>query len=966
MPAQPAAEPSMPGTAPDPNPAIMHQNDNMHKSTDNPRQINKPVVNPDAPPIAETVNLMQSNLLDTLDSAFEFPTCIKNKYIFDPYFREVQLNPEHYKNFELVEGLMYHKNNSQCILCIPKIILNNKTSHEILIEHAHSLLAHLGARKTLQYLSDIVWWKTMAHDIQKYCDMCHLCKISKSNNHAPYGLLQPLEIPQYPWQSMGVDFVGPLPESTNYNGSFDMICVIIDHLTSLTHLVPCRQTITARQVAELLFECIYKHHGLPTSIVSNRDSLFTSQFWSRFNQLIGIKLKMSSAYHPQTNGATECMNRMVTQMLRQCVAPHQKDWAVKLLAIEFTINAAQSETTGFAPFILNYGRMPRMFIWNSTDHSEYPEVRVFAQRMKDALIAAHDSILSKRTKQVRDANKHRRPAPFTEGDLAYISTTNMSLPKGHARKLAPKFIGPFKILRAYSNESFLVELPTELKRRGLHPVFHTSLLCIHLPNDDQLFPGHEIGQTTSLSDPKPEWAVDKIIVHSGKAQHAIFNVHWKSGDHTWLPFHSIEHLHALRVYLDLLNVSTIRELPPGRPTVDPPQILVACAMHSTPELSPGIHKLDSTPIYAISTRTVPTRNPHVHFAPTRLSCIQPALQMLLQSPPTHNMPRASNDVTPVKSIHFSQPITVFDPVMHGKFHFTTDMTSAMLTFSKRLHSGQYGPFEPIPPFYCEVTRLLNPKLLVQYHLEMLPHFITCEALQHKQLLANLADASVANQLADTHDRNRYLLPYPPSRPKQPAPSPAEQDHHYSKRTPRDYQIPLDHHSVCCKPNSQGSPRWQNRHDIKKLQLTNSTGPKLPRKQCSRNSAPKGDDQSQSDTDSDSGPAPIHPTPSSPALPSYVPQDAIIPDLTIQGTTADPVHAPRPPPPAEHTLVLPLSCELTEVLKVIGTPDSAMSKMSISDPVFNHTDASNPFTHLDPALLQAPFAMGHAAISMPVH
>ena len=219
---------------------------------------------------------------------------------------------------------------------------------------------------------------------------------------------------------------------------------------------------------------------------------------------------MSSAYHPQTDGATERMNHTVTQMLRQCVAPHQKDWAVKLPAIEFAINAARSETTGFAPFILNYGRMPRSFIWNSTDQSEFPEVRVFAQRMKDVLIAAHDSILTKRTKQVRDANKHRRPAPFQQDDLVYVSTVNMTLPKGHARKLAPKYIGPFKILRAYGNESFLIELPAELKRRGLHPVFHASLLRIHEPNDDRLFPGREIGQTISLSDPEPEWAVDKI------------------------------------------------------------------------------------------------------------------------------------------------------------------------------------------------------------------------------------------------------------------------------------------------------------------------------------------------------------------------------------------------------------------------------------------------------------------------
>lgn len=130
------------------------------------------------------------------------------------------------------------------------------------------------------------------------------------------------------------------------------------------------------------------------SIVSDRNSLFTSQFWTCLNKLLGIKLKMSSTYHPQTDGATERTNRTVTQMLRQCVSPHQKDWAVKLPAIEFAINAARSETMGFAPFILNYGRMPRMFIWDSADHSEYPEVRTITQKMKAVLIAAHDSILT--------------------------------------------------------------------------------------------------------------------------------------------------------------------------------------------------------------------------------------------------------------------------------------------------------------------------------------------------------------------------------------------------------------------------------------------------------------------------------------------------------------------------------------------------------------------------------------------
>ena len=179
---------------------------------------------------------------------------------------------------------------------------------------------------------------------------------------------------------------------------------------------------------------------------------------------------------------------MVSQMLWQCVSPKQMDWVLKLPAIEFAINSAHSETTGYAPFFLNNGCMPRPLIWNSAPANEFSAVRTYAQKMKDAVSTAHDSILQARVKQTRQANRKWRPAPFVEGDFIYVSTQNMSLPKGRACKLAPKFIRPFKIIKDFRNNSFKVDLPSELKRRGVHPVFHASLLRIHIPNDDRLFP----------------------------------------------------------------------------------------------------------------------------------------------------------------------------------------------------------------------------------------------------------------------------------------------------------------------------------------------------------------------------------------------------------------------------------------------------------------------------------------------
>nr|GAT47604.1 gag-pol polyprotein [Mycena chlorophos] len=440
------------------------------------------------------------------------PECLKNRYAEDPFFKLVLERPQDYKNFEQRDGLVFLRDSETRILCVPDIRIGARSAREIIISHAHSILAHLGSRKTLYYLKDNVWWKNMVEDVKAYCASCHTCAISKSSSQKPYGLLHPLPVPQRPWQSIGIDFVGPLPASKNRHGQFDMITVIIDHLTSMVHLVPTKQTYKAKDIAEVVFEHVYSKHGLPETIVSDRDSLFTSIFWSHLHALIGTKLKMSSSFHPQSDGAMERANRTIGQMLRSCISPNQKDWVTKLPTIEFALNSARSETTGFSPFYLNTGMTPPPMIWDAK--SEYPGVRVFAQRIKEGILAAHDSIIEARVKQTRQANKHRKTVPFEKDDLVYLSTKNLSIPKKRSRKLVPKYIGPYRILEDYKNGTFKLDLPSELKRRGNHPAFHASLLRIHIPNDDRRFPGRQISQFTGIGDEdEHEWAVDRILSH---------------------------------------------------------------------------------------------------------------------------------------------------------------------------------------------------------------------------------------------------------------------------------------------------------------------------------------------------------------------------------------------------------------------------------------------------------------------
>ena len=178
----------------------------------------------------------------------------------------------------------------------------------------------------------------MVSNVTAFCASCTTCQRSKPPNQKPYGLLNPLPVPAKPWEAIGIDFVGPLPESKDRDGEYDSITVIIDLLTAMVHLVPSRSNYTAKDIAELMFVEVYKHHGPPRAIISDRDVLFTSLFWTNLNRLIGIKQKMSSAYHPETDGSTEHANWTIRQMLQSCIGPNQKDWVPQLPAIEFAIN----------------------------------------------------------------------------------------------------------------------------------------------------------------------------------------------------------------------------------------------------------------------------------------------------------------------------------------------------------------------------------------------------------------------------------------------------------------------------------------------------------------------------------------------------------------------------------------------------------------------------------------------------
>lgn len=492
---------------------------------------------------------------------------VRKGYEHDSTFAKIVIAPQEHKLFRLEKGILYMRLNRETeVVCVPRSIVARRRLTEIVIDQAHQALGHMGPQKTSEYVRRWYWWPSMGKDIQKFCDSCGTCQTTKSSTQIPAGLLHSMPIPSRPWGSIGMDFVGPFPKSLGY----DYLWVVICRLTSMVHLIPIHTTVKASELAWLFVRDIVRLHGLPDSIVSDRDSKFTSKFWREVHRVLGVKLLMSTSFHPQTDGASERAIKSVGQLMRAMVKSDQTDWTEKIPMVEFAMNSTSSSTTGFAPFELN-GQMPRMM--SGELMATVPGVHALTQRIRDNLIEAHDAIIDSRVRQTHQANRHRRSEggqrtnderdPLIVGNRAYLSTRNLSLPKGRARKLLPKFLGPYEITEAYPETSnYVLDLPDELKSRGIHARFHASQLRRFQKNDEALFPHRDPKVFYDFGVPdETEWLVDEIIGHQWKGKEISFQVKWNLGDTTWEPVQHCRDLEALDRYLELHGVKGYQQLP---------------------------------------------------------------------------------------------------------------------------------------------------------------------------------------------------------------------------------------------------------------------------------------------------------------------------------------------------------------------------------------------------------------------
>ncbi|KAJ9524507.1 hypothetical protein QJQ45_019534 [Haematococcus lacustris] len=300
--------------------------------------------------------------------------------------------------------------------------------------------------------------------------------------------LKPLPVPQHRWEQVSMDLITQLPVTS---AGHDAIVVFVDKLTRMIHTVPTTTTVSAPELAQLFFDSVFKYHGLPKVIISDRDPRFTSNFWQQLFAKTGTHLNISTANHPQTDGQTERANRTIEDMLRNYVSPHHTDWDNHLTAVEFAYNASIQASTNYSPFMLNSGQEPHTPLSLAVSSAAQPRVTpatsesapAFLQRMATNIAAATQHLIKAQERQVKYANAHRQDHTFSSGDMVYLCDSFFTHIRpatqaaGAARKFTPRQHGPFKVLKVVTPVALRLQLPAEWK--SVHPVVHVSHVKLH-------------------------------------------------------------------------------------------------------------------------------------------------------------------------------------------------------------------------------------------------------------------------------------------------------------------------------------------------------------------------------------------------------------------------------------------------------------------------------------------------------
>lgn len=360
----------------------------------------------------------------------------------------------------------------------PRLYIPTPLRKTLMYEAHDSVISgHLGMDKTYEKLARRFYWPSMESSVRDYVKTCATCQRNKPELKVPQGLLSSNPVPTKPWEVISMDLITHLPRTKQGHTA---IITFVDRLTKMAHFHTCDDNIGATGVARAFMESVFRLHGLPSVIISDRDPKFTSEFWETLFKSLGTRLNMSTARHPQTDGQSERMNRTIEEMIRSYVTPLRlDDWDEHLPALEFAYNDAVQSSTGSTPFYLNYGQHPRsvldVSLPSATGRKSARAAHDFQSAMQEVIQSAKRKMAAAQERQAAVANRKRRDVTFNKDQLVFLSSKGINPPSSsdQATKFQPQYYGPFAITEVLSPLTYRLAIPAHWK---CHDVFHVRVL----------------------------------------------------------------------------------------------------------------------------------------------------------------------------------------------------------------------------------------------------------------------------------------------------------------------------------------------------------------------------------------------------------------------------------------------------------------------------------------------------------
>lgn len=363
--------------------------------------------------------------------------------------------------------------------------------------HDASMGGHLGAAKTYEKLRRNFYWINMKGDVEAFVKSCEACQRAKRRTTKPPGVNVPYAIPEMPFEVIAMDMKSGLPTTARGHNAF---WVVVDKLTRRAHVIPCNTECKSADVARMVFDNVVRHWGVPHKIISDRDPRFIAAFWQELWKLIGTKLNMSTAEHPQTDGSSERFIGSISGMIRaRAVKEHGKDWDLWISALEFAYNDSVNPSTGYTPFQLSIGRDPAMPITMLlsgilqrpslySQDDQFVDPQVFLNRFTTMLMDAKQQL--RRQQQLQHQallQKASYPVHYDPGDYVWMEASTLRSPLG---TMAPRRHGPYRVMHKVGLNSYALDFGDKSKR---HNPINEEKLSPYLDRDSRLpWPSHGV------------------------------------------------------------------------------------------------------------------------------------------------------------------------------------------------------------------------------------------------------------------------------------------------------------------------------------------------------------------------------------------------------------------------------------------------------------------------------------------